>query len=106
MPKRIQLSRKKGWRKPEGAVVVSRPSMWGNPYTVQGATEAGYKDGHAMAVWAFEEWLRGNHDFSKDRHRRDWVMTNIHDLEGKDLACWCPLDKPCHADVLLRLANQ
>jgi hypothetical protein len=26
-------------------------------------------------------------------------------LRGHDLACWCPLDKPCHADVLLRLAN-
>ena len=31
-PKRIQLSRTKGWRKPEGAVVVSRPTKWGNPF--------------------------------------------------------------------------
>jgi hypothetical protein len=27
------------------------------------------------------------------------------DLTGRDLACWCPLDRPCHADVLLELAN-
>jgi hypothetical protein len=27
------------------------------------------------------------------------------DLAGKDLACWCPLGQPCHADVLLELAN-
>jgi hypothetical protein len=27
------------------------------------------------------------------------------DLAGHDLACWCPLDQPCHADVLLELAN-
>jgi hypothetical protein len=27
------------------------------------------------------------------------------DLAGYDLACWCPLDQPCHADVLLELAN-
>lgn len=27
------------------------------------------------------------------------------ELRGKDLACWCPLDQPCHADVLLELAN-
>ena len=33
-PKRIQLSRKKGWRKPEGAIVVARPSRWGNPFKV------------------------------------------------------------------------
>jgi hypothetical protein len=26
-------------------------------------------------------------------------------LRGKDLACWCPLDQPCHADVLLEIAN-
>lgn len=31
-PKRIQLRRTKGWRKPVGAVVVSRPSVWGNPF--------------------------------------------------------------------------
>jgi hypothetical protein len=27
------------------------------------------------------------------------------DLAGKDLACWCPLDQPCHADVLLELVS-
>jgi hypothetical protein len=27
-------------------------------------------------------------------------------LRGRDLACWCPLDQPCHADVLLELANR
>lgn len=33
------------------------------------------------------------------------------DLAGRDLACWCPLEDkqggrtPCHADVLLRVAN-
>jgi hypothetical protein len=32
-------------------------------------------------------------------------MDNIHELRGKHLACWCPLNEPCHADVLLRLAN-
>ena len=26
-------------------------------------------------------------------------------LAGKDLVCWCPLDQPCHADVLLELAQ-
>ncbi len=27
-------------------------------------------------------------------------------LHGHDLACWCPLDQLCHADVLLELANR
>ena len=32
MPKRIQRQRTKGWRMPEGAVYVGRPSRWGNPF--------------------------------------------------------------------------
>lgn len=31
-PCRVQLKRTKGWRKPEGAIVVSRPTKWGNPF--------------------------------------------------------------------------
>jgi hypothetical protein len=31
----------------------------------------------------------------------DW----FDDLKGKNLACWCSLDKGCHADILLELAN-
>lgn len=32
-PKRIQRTRLKGWRMPEGAVYVGRPSEWGNPFS-------------------------------------------------------------------------
>jgi hypothetical protein len=34
------------------------------------------------------------------------LVASIPDLRGKNLACWCPLDAPCHADVLLELANR
>lgn len=37
--------------------------------------------------------------------RHNYPAERILELEGKDLACWCPLDQPCHADVLLELAN-
>ncbi|WP_054246412.1 DUF4326 domain-containing protein [Rhodococcus jostii] len=33
------------------------------------------------------------------------VDTIRAELPGRDLACWCPLDQPCHADILLELAN-
>lgn len=41
----------------------------------------------------------------------DWTRRSQLDqvreaLAGKNLACWCPLDQPCHADVLLELANR
>lgn len=109
MPERIQLSRKKGWRKPENTAVVARPSKWGNPYRVTPATTA------AEAVRMYRSLI--------DRWSRDRVEPHIrHDglgvwdrnikntiriqLGGKNLACWCPLDQPCHADVLLEIANQ
>ena len=95
MPKRIQRKRTKGWKMPEGAVYVGRPTKWGNPYTVQGARAAGYygTDAELAAMCAAE-------------YRAQAIgCLPIDELRGKDLACWCPLDQPCHADVLLELAN-
>jgi hypothetical protein len=91
VPRRLQLSRKKGFRLPEDAIVVSRPSKWGNPYKVGPMTRA-----EAVA-----------------RHRRDFLAGKLkvtpaaarRELRGHDLACWCSLDGPCHAEVLLQVAN-
>ena len=98
MPKRIQRKRTKGWRMPEGAVYVGRPTKWGNRFKVgtwaivNGAEEAVYN--HARAVRLFREnaWHWG-------------LDLDAPQLRGKDLCCWCPLDQPCHADVLLEWAN-
>ncbi len=113
-PRRIQLRRTKGWRKPEGAIVVARPTRWGNPFTVADCIEAGFAISEAQArvvvVHAFTDWLRGNRwaDGSgpaADKRYATYVAS-LPDLRGRDLACWCPLDQPCHADVLLALANE
>ena len=109
MPKRVQMRRDRPWRKDHpDAVIVARPSKWGNPFKMSEAMEAVYTEEAArlMVVHAFEEWLRGNPDFFEPHNLRDHVITNVDELRGKDLACWCPLDQPCHADVLLRLANE
>lgn len=90
LPKRIRLSRRSGWRKPEGAVVVARPSRWGNPFTIE-------EYGREGAIEKFRMWIEGR--VSEGHH-------DIDRLRGKDLACWCPLDEPCHADMLLELANR
>lgn len=113
-PKRIQLRRTKGWRKPEGAIVVARPSKWGNPFRVDACIEAGFADdedkARAVVVQAFADWLRGNRwadgsgPAADERHAA--YLAAIPELRGRDLACWCPLDQPCHADVLLELANR
>lgn len=124
-PKRIQLRRTRGWRKPEGAVVVARPSKWGNPFVVGGPvtvyaddTEAGYDftfDGMTaeQAVAGFRDLMQmrlnlldgEEHDPDTVEHVAEWRAA-LEDLRGHELACWCPLDQPCHADVLLELANR
>jgi hypothetical protein len=110
-PKRIQLRRTKGWRKPEGAVVVSRPSKWGNPITLE-IERLCWTDKHgpstpenlrAMAALDFRMGLPG---LIADRGITYPSFDVIRaELAGHDLACWCPLDQPCHADVLLEIAN-
>ncbi len=83
-PQRIQLSRRKGWRMPENTVKVDRTTKWGNPWT---AANSGSVD--PVMRFACETA----------------PLLPIEELRGKHLACWCKLDQPCHADVLLEIAN-
>ncbi|MBA3907927.1 MAG: DUF4326 domain-containing protein [Pseudonocardiales bacterium] len=104
-PRRVQRQRTKGWRMPEGAVYVGRPTAYGNPWT-----DADFRYlipdalGRRLAMvdkYETELCLRGG------TGEYDWVtLDEIRErLTGRDLACWCALDLPCHADVLLRVAN-
>jgi hypothetical protein len=104
MPVRIQRKRTKGWRMPPNTVYVGRPSRWGNPWTIEGAREAGFTgcgtDLARMCVGMFRNGVIKGLPVVSD------IVGNIHLLRGKNLACWCPLDSPCHADVLLEMANK
>lgn len=108
---RIQLSRKRGFNLQQHsmdlnglpAVSVARPSRWGNPFIVG-------KDGTAEQCIA---------KFAKElcphTHRQGTLQQlylsemNIqviqHSLAGKNLACWCESNTPCHADWLLQMAK-
>jgi hypothetical protein len=107
LPRRIRLSRAKGWRLPDNAVNCARPGRWGNPFVV------GKHGTRAQCVAMFWTLEQGFIAFSHDDptveqqltlHRR--IRRHVHELAGKDLACWCALDgEPCHADVLLLRAN-
>jgi hypothetical protein len=113
-PQRIQLRRTKGWRKPEGAIVVARPSKWGNPFLVASCIESGFahtpEQARVLCVEAFASVMR--HDrwspwwAESGATRFEWINCHLDELTGRDLACWCPLDQPCHADVLIELANE
>lgn len=74
---------------PDGAVYVGRPSKWGNPWVIAPGFDA------QACVENYAAYM--------ERHQEFYPL---HELHGKDLACWCPLDHPCHADVLLELANR
>jgi hypothetical protein len=98
MPKRIQMTRQKPWRQDHpDAVIVARPSKWGNPYAV-----ARDYPTPEQAVARFRAGLDGRAHPESHMGR---ILADIEELRGKDLACWCPLDQPCHADVLLEIAN-
>ena len=94
-PVRIQRKRTKGWRMPSNTIYVGRPSIWENEFTIKSCGSA------LEAVHMFE------HDVLKFScfHPGDYE-TWIGHLKGKNLACWCPPGQPCHADVLLKLANR
>jgi hypothetical protein len=106
MPKRIQRKRAKDWRMPEGAVYVGRPTKWGNPFEVG-------KDGdrdrcvelYAMLAGGYLCISKGPQHVDQQKKAHDAMGDAARELRGKDLACWCPLDKRCHADVLLAIAN-
>jgi len=111
-PKRIQLSRRKGWRLPPNTVNVARPSKWGNPFRVQrsgkgwcvvrpnGTETCEFEtrlEAARCAVDLFGYWLDTPHGLA--------LCDHLPDLRGKKLACWCKLSEPCHADALIALAN-
>jgi len=99
-PKRIQRKRTKGWKMPPNTVYVGRPTLWGNAFRLRDFPDA------ASCVACYRG-MRLSETETQGRFRAFARQV----LGGKNLACWCPLvDKdgnkvPCHADVLLEIAN-
>jgi hypothetical protein len=97
---RIQRKRTKGFKHPIGTKFVTRPSKFGNPFE---------------SAESFAAWLELG-DVASDllkpmtpeelTERRQWIMANVDTLRGKLIACFCGLTKPCHADILARIANE
>ena len=120
-PVRIQRKRARGWRMPEGYLCVDRSTGFGSPFPVTRCKST--SEGVTRPVWSIGTWS-GPAMWFKDTSAeavvlsveayRAWIMQPqqsilrekaILILKGHGLACWCHLDAPCHADVLLELAN-
>lgn len=104
-PQRIQRKRNKGWRMPENTIYVGRGSRWGNPFVVG-------RDGTATeCVAKYASYLLPyTHKPPSNTLETFYISeANLQDIErlrGKNLACWCKLGDPCHADWLLKMANE
>lgn len=110
MPQRIQLRRTKGWRLADqspNAVVVARPTVWGNPWRIGSTTwtvlPGGLTDKTPHPPLTREQAIASYRNSIEFDPARIQIIRDA--LGGKDLACWCRLDDPCHADVLLEIAN-
>lgn len=107
-PVRIRRERTEGWRMPEGAIYVGRPTEWGNKFRrgdpfprtdrQRDPSLNGLRMNWLDVVAIHRQWVQ--------RHVLVVGDLDLEPLRGHDLACWCPLDEPCHADVLLELANR
>ncbi len=104
--KRVQRKRTKGYKLPDNCKYVGRPTKWGNPFRVSEKLTAKeavkrYKEcvlNNVMAYYYFDEV-----EASVNFKHFQYISQNIEELRGKDLACFCPLSSPCHADALIEL---
>lgn len=79
-------------------ILVDRTTRWGNPFThiKDRKTRAEYVvDSRVEAIRRYEEWIKTQPELLRD----------LSSLRDKVLGCWCA-PQPCHAEVLVRLANE
>lgn len=79
---------------PKDAVYVGRPSKWGNKHPIGWCDLCGQTHDRDAAI--------RNHTY--DLLDLETRLRIKDELCGKDLVCWCA-PKPCHADILLEIAN-
>ena|SRR3990172_7279192 len=97
-PKRIQRRRVKGWRMPPNTLYVGRPTKWGNPYRIDELSH----DDPPQPLMA-KECVELFEIYTVPELIEDGLLEELRD---KNLSCWCKIGEPCHADVLLRMANR
>lgn len=111
MPKRVQMTRQRPWRREHpDAVIVDRTTKWGNPFrcdTDPGRAVETFRTYLTNRSGTFIAELSGGLTLVRVPawHEARDLRDALPELAGRDLACWCPLSQPCHADVLLELAN-
>jgi len=96
-PNRIQRKRTERWRMPPNTVYVDYGSKWSSPYKIGDKVDG-------FGVITPQQAVDFYYAYVKERLKAEPDF--LDELKGKNLCCRCALDKPCHADVLLELANE
>lgn len=109
---RVQLSRRKGWKMPPNTVKVSRPTKWGNPYTLLEFELPLALELYERSITGYwspggipERLIDRAYQLHTEFRKRFRSLEEVRDLRGLNLACWCRIDRACHADTLLKIAN-
>lgn len=114
VPKRIQRKRTKGWKMPENTIYVGRGTKWGNPMKVIGK-KVFVQRFHSKTWVPFDNIVHDNvkkfaitwyQKFMNSNSKKHPKKYDLSELKGKNLACFCKEGEPCHADVLIELANK
>jgi hypothetical protein len=93
-------------------VYVGRPAgavkfHYGNPFGyIYGSKVAVLVGSRQESVEMFEKWLRGQAHQDLEQERRQWILSQLPNLRGKTLACWCGKGMACHAIVLAKMADE
>lgn len=118
-PIRIQRKRTKGWKMPENTLSVTRPGKYGNIFKVgeilsytrritkvnKDSSISGRLYTGKLKVKNKKHSLQLYRDYAESKFDNgEWDKEEI--LKYDYIACWCALDKPCHVDILLELANE
>jgi len=64
-------------------------SKWCNPYSVK-------KYGRDGCIARYKAYLENNQE----------LLSHLPELYNKTLVCWCPLNEPCHGDVLIDMIKK
>lgn len=120
VPVRVHRKRTAGWRMPPNTVSVARPGKWGNPFFIineEGSPWITDARDPSMPVLNYDVqrllniaeteplgWRNARRGVV-ELFRQQCCDRSFAELRGKNLACWCPLDQPCHADIILQFAN-
>ena len=130
---RIQRKRTAGWRMPEDGVYAGRGSAYGNPFAIVKIKERQYNNPYyciklviinelslqiyqtidlnqyfepnqvkKVAVKLYEKYIKLDH---QEAGNNSILSKMRRELPGKKIVCWCPLDQPCHVDIIIKLIN-